>query len=51
MKKLVEVVTVNMDSFIVEAGKTDNKAAAARARKLSLLITTQLKQYRKDSVK
>lgn len=51
MNELIERLTVNMGIFLKESTKIDNKAAAARARKLSLIIATDLKQYRKDSIK
>ena len=51
MKELIEAICKNFDAFKVDATKDGNKAAAQRARKVSLEIEKQLKQYRKDSVK
>ena len=51
MNELIEKIFSNFDAFKVDAAKAGNKAAAARARKVSLEIEKQLKQYRKDSVK
>lgn len=51
MDILVEKIKVLFSNFQVEAGKIGNKAAARRARKLSLEIDKMLKQYRKGSVK
>lgn len=51
MDILVEKIKVLFSNFQVEADKTGNKAAARRARKLSLEIDKMLKQYRKGSVK
>jgi len=38
-------------NFLDDAKKTTNKAAAARARKLSLKIAQSMKDYRKISIK
>lgn len=51
MNRLLENLKSNMDAFTENASKVSNIAAAKRARKLSLEITAQLKQYRKDSIK
>lgn len=51
MNELIERLTVNMGIFIKETAKLTNKTAAARARKLSMTIAADLKQYRKDSIK
>lgn len=50
MKALVEVILQNMDKFKEDVQKTNNKAAAARARKVSLEIGKQLKEFRALSV-
>ena len=51
MQVLLTQLDVMMDEFKQEANLVKNKAAARRARKLSLSITKVLKQYRKDSSK
>lgn len=53
MKTLVEKITANFASFAKDAqAQVDNgnKAAGARARKVSLEIEKLLKQFRKDSI-
>lgn len=47
----VEVIEESMQEFTLDAKKVVNKAAARRARKKSLGITTLLKDYRKNSLK
>jgi len=53
MKTLVEKITSNFEAFTKDAqAQVDNgnKAAGARARKVSLEIEKLLKQFRKDSI-
>ncbi|MCM1162863.1 MAG: histone H1 [Muribaculaceae bacterium] len=53
MKTLVDQISAGFEAFVkdataqVEAG---NKAAGARARKVSLELEKLLKQFRKDSI-
>jgi len=47
----IEQMETKMNAFISDARKTTNKSAAMRARKLSLEITKELKDFRKDSIK
>ena len=49
MKKLVQEIKSNM-AAIEENLDKPTKAAEARARKLSLGLEKQFKQYRKDSI-
>jgi hypothetical protein len=51
MKELIESICKDFEAFKADAVKEGNKAAAMRARKVSLSLEKQLKQYRKDSVK
>lgn len=48
---LVEELNKEFAVFQVDAKKTNNKAAARRARKSSFVIADLLKQYRKSSIK
>jgi len=41
----------SMNQFLLDAKKLTNKSAARRARKLSMEISRQMKQYRADSLK
>ncbi len=53
MKTLVEQLTANFEAFAKDAQaqvENGNKAAGARARKISLEIEKLLKQFRKDSI-
>ncbi len=53
MKTLVEQLTANFEAFTKDAQaqvENGNKAAGARARKVSLEIEKLLKQFRKDSI-
>lgn len=53
MKTLVEQLTSNFEAFAKDAQaqvENGNKAAGARARKISLEIEKLLKQFRKDSI-
>lgn len=53
MKKLVDLINANMDLFKINAEAQvvkGNKAAGARARKASLELMKQLKEFRKISV-
>ena len=53
MKTLVEQLTANFEAFTKDAQaqvEKGNKAAGARARKVSLEIEKLLKQFRKDSI-
>lgn len=53
MKTLVEQITANFETFAKDAQaqvENGNKAAGARARKVSLEIEKLLKQFRKDSI-
>ena len=53
MKTLVEQITSNFEAFAKDAQaqvENGNKAAGARARKVSLEIEKLLKQFRKDSI-
>ncbi len=47
---VVEKIKLVIEQFISEATKQGNKAAAKRARKVSLELEKLLKQYRKESV-
>lgn len=51
MEVLVKKIKALFVEFNDEVGKIRNKAAARRARKLSLEIERSLKLYRKESVK
>lgn len=53
MKTLVEQISANFEAFVKDAQaqvENGNKAAGARARKVSLEIEKLLKQFRKDSI-
>lgn len=53
MKNLVEQIASNFEAFAKDAQaqvENGNKAAGARARKISLEIEKLLKQFRKDSI-
>lgn len=53
MKTLVEQIASNFEAFTKDAQaqvENGNKAAGARARKVSLEIEKLLKQFRKDSI-
>lgn len=53
MKTLVEQLSSNFEAFVKDAQaqvENGNKAAGARARKVSLEIEKLLKQFRKDSI-
>lgn len=53
MKTLVEQITAGFESFAKDAAsqvESGNKAAGARARKVSLELEKLLKQFRKDSI-
>ena len=53
MKTLVEQITSNFEAFAKDAQaqvENGNKAAGARARKVSLENEKLLKQFRKDSI-
>ncbi len=53
MKTLVEQINASLESFTKDAVsqvESGNKAAGARARKVSLEIEKLLKQFRKDSI-
>lgn len=53
MKTLVENITAGFEAFAKDAKaqvESGNKAAGARARKVSLEIEKLLKQFRKDSI-
>lgn len=53
MKALVEQIAANFEAFAKDAQaqvENGNKAAGARARKVSLEIEKLLKQFRKDSI-
>lgn len=53
MKTLVEQIASNFEAFAKDAQaqvENGNKAAGARARKVSLEIEKLLKQFRKDSI-
>lgn len=51
MEALIANIEHEMMAFIEESKKMTNKAAAKRARKLSMSITRDLKEYRKESIK
>lgn len=53
MTELIKDIQASLLNLRVELGKASdgNKAAAARARKLTLLLEKQFKQFRKESVK
>lgn len=53
MKTLVEQITAGFEAFAKDAAaqaEAGNKAAGARARKVSLELEKLLKQFRKDSI-
>ena len=53
MEELLESIRANMAKMIQDMEsnvKDGNKAAGARARKTSLLLEKQFKQYRKESI-
>lgn len=53
MKTIVEQLTSNFETFAKDAQaqvENGNKAAGARARKISLEIEKLLKQFRKESI-
>ncbi|GHT53011.1 histone H1 [Bacteroidia bacterium] len=53
MKKLFKEITENFASFQEDAAaqvEKGNKAAGTRARKVSLAIEKQLKEFRKQSI-
>lgn len=53
MKNLVDQLTSHFETFTKDAQaqvENGNKAAGARARKISLEIEKLLKQFRKDSI-
>lgn len=53
MKALLERINANIDAFKVNADAQavkGNKAAGARARKIALELTKDLKEFRKVSV-
>ena len=53
MKSLVEKLTQDFDAFAKDASlqiEKGNKAAGTRARKVSLAIEKQLKEFRKKSI-
>ena len=47
----INAIEIKMNSFIADASKLTNKAAASRARMLSLEIAVLLKDYRFNSIK
>jgi len=51
MERQVDCIKNAMNSFMADAEKVTNKSAARRARKLSLEIGQQLKDYRAKSIK
>lgn len=51
MEALIANIEHEMKAFIEESKKVTNKAAAKRARKLSLSITKDLKEFRAKSIK
>jgi hypothetical protein len=51
VKGLVEEIKENAFDFITNAEKTNNKAAARRARKSSLVLNKLLKEFRSISLK
>lgn len=53
MKNLVEQIATGFETFAKEAAlqvENGNKAAGARARKVTLELEKLLKQFRKDSI-
>lgn len=53
MKTIVEQLAANFEAFAKDANlqvENGNKAAGARARKVSLEIEKLLKQFRKESI-
>lgn len=53
MKNLVEQISAGFETFAKEAAlqvENGNKAAGARARKVTLELEKLLKQFRKDSI-
>lgn len=53
MKNLVEQIAAGFESFAKDAAlqvENGNKAAGARARKVTLELEKLLKQFRKDSI-
>ena len=51
IEKLVVEICDEFSLFTVDARQVGNKAAARRARKLSIKITKDLKRFRKLSIK
>lgn len=53
MEKIIENLSCMFESFKIDADKAakGNKAAGMRARKLSLGIEKELKNFRKESLK
>lgn len=51
MQKLVVEIEASIKRFQDDAVKLDNKAAARRARKESIVLTKLLKKYRSQSIK
>lgn len=51
MKELAEKILALCENLKAELGKENNKAAAARARKITLELEKLGKLYRKESVK
>ncbi len=51
MEDLIKEMSESATALIEELGKADkNKAAAARARKLTLILGKQGKRFRKESI-
>lgn len=50
LEKITEIINNKMADFTLNANKIGNKAAAARARKISNELTPLLKEFRKLSV-
>lgn len=53
MKNLIESIALHMEAFRKDAAaqaESGNKAAGARARKVSLILEKELKDFRKKSI-
>ena len=51
MNKNLDALQKEFDVFMENARKTDNKAAARRARTAITPLSNRMKQFRKDSIK
>ena len=51
MEKLLDVIIETFEAFKADAAKDNNKAAARRARVISVKLAKLLKEFRETSVK